>query len=107
MASLCSPCPAGYVPPVCSNIPGYGPLSREHKMSVAAELPSGTKLVSVRSLICFSFDTEPISVSIYLTLIMLLPPSFCMSHVHTNKYTPVFAKGEREREEKRPLGNTS
>lgn len=81
MVSLCcvfsrSPCPAGCVPPVCSNIPGCGPLSRERRTSVAAELPSGTKLVWMRSLICLSFVTEPISVCL-CPPIVLLSPSFC------------------------------
>lgn len=42
---LTSPYPAGYLPSVCSNVPGCGPLSRERRMSVAAELTSGAKLV--------------------------------------------------------------
>lgn len=58
-------------------------------MSVEAELPSGTKLVSMRSPICFSFDTEPISVSICLAQVMLLPLSFYMSRAEKQIHTCV------------------
>lgn len=76
-------------------------LSRDW-VSVAAELSSGTKLVSLRSLIYPSLDTEPLSIhlSLYLALIALpkSPPSVVLhnTYAHQHKYTPVFAKGERE-----------
>lgn len=110
MVALCcvfshTPCPAGYVPPVCSDIPGCGPLFREWSTSVAAELHSGTKWVWMRSLICRCFDTEPLSICLSLFIFALIvpptsaPPSvfLCITRAHKYKYTPVFAKGERER----------
>ena len=79
---------------------------RESRMSVAAELPSGTKLLWMRSLICLSFDTDPSqSQSVSLSCSdcasevcsSSLPPSFFFFLYITHKHTPVFAKGERAR----------
>lgn len=99
--------PAGCLPPACSDIPGCGPLSREDRMSVAAELPSGTKLVWMRSLICLCFDTEPLTgcrLCLHLALAVPLksaPPSvfFCVSHVHANTNTHLCLLKERGRGE--------
>lgn len=109
MASVCCvfsrfPRPAGYVPPVCSDVPGCGPLSRERerRMSVAAELPSGTKLLWMRSLICLSFDTDAsqsqsVSLSCSDCASEVCSSSLRLFFCISDKHTPVFAKGERER----------
>lgn len=70
--------------------------------SVVAELCSVKKLILFGSLIYLSLDTEPLSIrlSLYLALIAPLksPPSVFLhnTYAHEHKYTPVFAKGERE-----------
>lgn len=107
MVSLCwvfshSPCPAGYMPPVCSNVPGCGPLSREFRTSVAAKLPSGTKLVWMRSHICHSLDIKtPFCLCLSLYLLLIVPlnraPLLYITHGYTNTDTHLCLLKERER----------
>lgn len=75
---------------------------RERRMSVAAELPSGTKLLWMRSLICLSFDTDAsqsqsVSLSCSDCASEVCSSSLRLFFCISDKHTPVFAKGERER----------
>lgn len=92
-----TPSPSGYMAPICWITPGYGPLSRQSSSSVSAELHSGSKSLWTRSPICSCFDTAPVSICLSLTVTRRSAP---LPVLHTcTERTPVFAKGERERDE--------
>lgn len=103
MLSLCFvfplfPYPAGFfMPPGCSDVPGYAPLSREPSQSMTAVLPLWQKIGVNKS------SYLPVllySASLYHPVSRFA--FFFIYHALTNKHTqctPVFAKGVSKREQ--------